>query len=56
MACFIRVRAGQMVFTPPRVEHAMRFRRDSVFLALSRNPRHHDAYESDVVRVALLGG
>ncbi len=48
------VRPGQMVFTPPQVEHAMRFPKDTVFLTLSRNPRDQTAYEEDVVRVELL--
>lgn len=49
-----RVKAGQLVFTPPLVEHAMRFLEDSVWLTLSRNPRDQDAYEKDVVRVKLI--
>lgn len=48
------VKAGEMVFTPPMVEHCMKFAEDSVFLTLSRNARDHDAYESDVVRVELV--
>jgi len=48
------VRAGEMVFTPPMVDHAMKFPEDTVFLTLSRNPRNQQAYESDVVRVALV--
>ena len=48
------VKAGQMVFTPPMVEHAMKFPQDTVFLALSRNPRDQDAYEADVVRVEMV--
>jgi quercetin dioxygenase-like cupin family protein len=48
------VRAGQMVFSPPMVEHAMRFPEDTVFLTLSRNPRDQSAYEADVVRTKLI--
>ncbi len=48
------IRAGQLFFTPPMVEHAMRFPEDTQFLALSRNPRGHEAYEADVVRVRLI--
>jgi quercetin dioxygenase-like cupin family protein len=48
------VRAGQMVFSPPMVEHAMRFPEDTVFLTLSRNPRDQSAYEADVVRTTLI--
>lgn len=50
----ILVRAGQMVFTPPMVDHAMKFLEDTVFLTLSRNPRDHSAYESDLKRVKLI--
>ena len=49
----IDVGAGQMVFTPPTVEHAMVFTEDTVFLTLSRNARDHEAYEPDLVRVDL---
>ena len=48
------VKAGQMFFSPPLVEHAMKFLEDSVWLTLSRNPRDQDAYEKDVVRVRLV--
>ena len=48
------VNAGEMVFTPPMVDHAMKFPEDTVFLTLSRNPRHQDAYEADVVRVEVI--
>ncbi len=50
----LAVRAGQMVFTPPMWDHAMKFPVDTVFLTLSRNPRDQDAYEADVVRVKLV--
>jgi len=48
------VRKGEMVFTPPMIDHAMKFPEDTVFLTLSRNPRHQQAYEADVVRVELV--
>ncbi len=48
------VKAGQMVFTPPMIEHAMKFHEETSFLTLSRNPRDQRAYEEDVVRVALI--
>ena len=46
----ILVDEGQMVFTPPMVDHAMVFPEDTVFLTLGRNPRDPQSYESDVVR------
>ena len=45
---------GNMVFTPPLVEHCMKFNVDTLFLTLSRNPRDQEAYEEDVVRVNLI--
>jgi quercetin dioxygenase-like cupin family protein len=50
----IVVRSGQFFFTPPMVGHAMRFPKETVFLALSRNPRDHASYEADVDRVPGL--
>lgn len=50
----IRVESGQMVFTPPMVDHAMHFPEDSVFLTLSRNPRDQVSYEADVVRIEMV--
>ncbi|MBI4375180.1 MAG: cupin domain-containing protein [Elusimicrobia bacterium] len=48
------VRAGQMIFTPPMVDHAMKFLEPTVFLTLSRNPRDQRSYEADVIRVPLI--
>ena len=50
----IIVEKGNMVFTPPLVEHCMKFPKDTLFLTLSRNPRDQASYESDVVRVNLV--
>lgn len=50
----IRVGAGEMVFTPPMVDHAMYFPEDTVFLTLGRNPRDQQSYEADVVRIDLV--
>lgn len=50
----LSVEAGQMVFTPPMVDHGMKFPVDTVFLTLSRNPRDQATYEADVVRVDML--
>lgn len=47
------VKTGQMVFTPPMVDHAMRFSVDTIFLTLGRNPRDQASYEADVVRIKL---
>ena len=51
--CLI-VKAGEMVFTPPMVDHGMKFPEDTTFLTLSRNHRDQASYEADVVRVDML--
>ena len=43
-----------MVFTPPLVEHCMKFPEDTLFLTLSRNPRDQETYELDVIRTNLI--
>ena len=48
------VKAGQMVFSASGVTHAMRFLEDSVFLALTTEPRYHESYENDTVRVKII--
>lgn len=48
------VEAKQMIFTPPMVDHAFKFLKDSVWLTLSRNPRDQASYEGDVVRIKLV--
>jgi len=50
----VRVEKGQMVFTPPLVDHAMKFPEDTIFLTLGRNPRDQETYEADVVRIELV--
>lgn len=50
----ITVKAGEMVFTPPMEDHATVFLEDCQLLAMSRNPRDQEAYESDVKRVILV--
>lgn len=50
----VLVRKGEMFFTPPMVDHTMIFPEDTVFLTLSRNPRDHNSYEADVVRIEMV--
>jgi dTDP-4-dehydrorhamnose 3,5-epimerase-like enzyme len=50
----ILVNEGEMVFTPPMIDHGMKFPVDTVFLTLSRNPRDQASYEADVVRVEMV--
>jgi len=50
----IVLKKGDMVFTPPMEDHATVFTEDTVLLAMSRNPRDQEAYESDVKRIVLI--
>ena len=50
---WLLVKAGQMVFTPPLVEHAVEFLEDSEFLNITGKPRDQGSYEDDLVRVEL---
>ena len=43
-----------MIFTPPMVDHAMKFPTDTLFLTLSRNARDQKNYEEDVVRIKMV--
>ena len=45
---------GGLVFTPPLVDHAMKFPEDTVFLTLGRNARDQATYEADIVRIPLI--
>ncbi|MDC3175756.1 cupin domain-containing protein [Prochlorococcus sp. AH-716-D13] len=47
----IVVKKGQMVFTPPMVEHSMVFEQKTRFITWGRNSRIQEIYEADVVRV-----
>lgn len=46
--------AGQMFFTPPKVEHAMLFAEDTVFITMAKNVRSHESHEADLTRVEFI--
>lgn len=50
----LRVNAGQLFFTPPMVDHAMKFPVDTSFLTLSRNARDSKSYEADTIKIELV--
>lgn len=50
----LRVKAGELIFTPPMEDHATVFLEDCELLAMSRNARDQEAYEEDVRRVNLI--
>lgn len=49
--CFVN--QGQLIFTPPLVEHAVEFLEDTLFLNITANSRDQTQYESDIVKVNL---
>lgn len=50
----VMVSQGEIVYTPPMTEHAMKFIEDSIFLAITTEKRNHKKYEDDLVRVELV--
>lgn len=50
----VKVKAGELIFTPPMEDHATVFLEDCNLLAMSRNPRDQETYEKDVRRVILI--
>jgi quercetin dioxygenase-like cupin family protein len=48
------VKEGEMVFTPPLVEHAVEFPEDTAFLNITGKSREQKSYEDDLVRVELV--
>jgi mannose-6-phosphate isomerase-like protein (cupin superfamily) len=53
-SAMLLVRQGEMVFTPPLVEHAVEFPEDTVFINITGKTREQKSYEDDLVRVELL--
>ena len=52
----LKVRPGDIVYTPPLTAHAQRFTEDSVFLALSTRQRERGKYEEDTVAFPVIEG
>ena len=50
----IVVKAGQLFFTPPMVEHAMKFLEATTFITMAKNVRSHENHEADLVRIKLV--
>lgn len=48
------VKAGDSVFTPPMVAHAMKFLEDTTCFVFALKSRSQDDYEQDTVRVKLI--
>ena len=52
----LKVRPGDIVYTPPLIAHAQKFTEDSVFLALSSRQREEGKYESDTLAYQVIEG
>ena len=52
----LKVKAGDIVDTPPLTAHAQKFTEDSVFLALSTRQREEGKYEDDTVAFSVIEG
>lgn len=50
----VKIKKNELFFTPPMVEHAMVFHKDTIFLTLGGNSRIQSEYEADLVRVDLI--
>jgi len=49
----VMLKPGDLVLTHPMIAHAMEFKEDSVFLALTTESRSRAKYEKDTVRVKI---
>jgi oxalate decarboxylase/phosphoglucose isomerase-like protein (cupin superfamily) len=52
--CYLRVKEGETIFTPPIEEHACYFPNTTTLIVSSKNPRDQETYESDTVRVEFI--
>ncbi len=52
----LKVRPGDIVYTPPLIAHAQKFTEDSVFLALSSRQREQGKYEQDTLAYQVIQG
>lgn len=52
----LKVRPGDIVYTPPMIAHAQKFTEDSVFLALSSRQREKGKYEDDTIAFPVIEG
>lgn len=44
---------GDLVLSNPMIAHSMEFLEDTVFLAITTEPREQDKYEDDTVRIKI---
>lgn len=48
------VNEGEVIESPPYMKHAMKFLKDSIFIALTTEPRDQKKYEKDTVRIKVI--
>lgn len=51
---YLRVKAGDTIFTPPKEIHACYFPSTTKLIVSSKNPRDQETYEADTVRVKFI--
>jgi oxalate decarboxylase/phosphoglucose isomerase-like protein (cupin superfamily) len=52
--CYLKVRAGETIYTPPNEIHACYFPDRTTLIVSSKNPRDQETYEADTVRVEFI--
>lgn len=50
----IIINKGEIIRTPAMEAHSMKFLKNSIFLALSTEPRNQQKYEKDTVKIKLI--
>jgi len=50
----LHVGVGELVYTPPMVDHAVRFNENTTFINFSGRERDQGSYEDDLVRIELI--
>ena len=50
----VRVKAGEVVYTPPMYDHAVKFISDTAFINFASCDRDQSTYEDDIVRIELI--
>ena len=48
------VKAGELLFTGPMIDHAMLYTMETELLVMSKNPRDQKTYEEDTVRIDFM--
>jgi len=52
----LKVKAGDIVYTPAMVAHAQKFTEDSIFLSLTTRMREDGKYEEDTIAFPVIEG